>query len=62
MAAGHLRRNGRTEDVEEGRLRGREISFRVGDARYHGQVNDTEMTGTVRRGASTTAWRARKTR
>jgi|TARA_B110000116_G_scaffold239808_1_gene227471 SAM-dependent methyltransferase len=62
MAAGRLRGNGRTQDVEEGRLRGREISFRVGDARYRGQVNGTEMTGTVRRDASTTAWRARKTR
>jgi hypothetical protein len=62
MASGHLRSNGRTENVEEGRLRGREISFRVGDARYRGQVNDAAMTGTVRRGASTTEWRARRSR
>jgi SAM-dependent methyltransferase len=62
MASGQLRGNGRTQDVEEGRLRGRAISFRIGDARYQGEVNDAEMTGTVRRGNSTTAWRARRSR
>lgn len=60
MASGQLRSNGRTQDVEEGRLRGRAISFRVGDARYQGEVNATEMNGTVRRDGSTTAWRARR--
>ncbi|MEW6319523.1 MAG: class I SAM-dependent methyltransferase [Acidobacteriota bacterium] len=43
--------------IDEGRLRGAEISFRVGDTRYTGTVNGNRMGGTTSTGAS---WSATK--
>lgn len=60
MVTGHLDRNERAKAVEGGRLRGREITFRVGDASYGGRVDGATMTGTVRTGTVTRPWRAER--
>lgn len=44
--------------VADGRLRGDEIRFAVGDAQYVGRVRDDAMEGTVTTGGKQAAWRA----
>jgi hypothetical protein len=46
-----------TAPIAEGRLRGEEISFKVGDTQYTGRVKGNAMEGTMSRGG---AWTARK--
>ena len=58
MVSGSLRTNGGTEDVAGGRLRGREISFRIGNTSYRGRADDATMTGTMRTNDGTAEWRA----
>jgi SAM-dependent methyltransferase len=48
--------------IAEGRLRGEAIEFRVGAARYRGQVNGDRMEGTVSGGGPQTTWMATRTR
>jgi SAM-dependent methyltransferase len=44
--------------IGEGRLRGDEISFTAGDAKYTGRVNGNTIQGTVVSGGSTSNWSA----
>jgi hypothetical protein len=55
---GTLSRDGKTVEISEGRLRGREISFLAGGARYEGRVEDDTMTG-IKDGKPWTARRVR---
>jgi len=45
--------------IREGRLRGNEITFTVGGARYKGHVNGNMMEGTIA-GGSGTSWTAKR--
>lgn len=58
IVSGRLLTNGRIEDVGERRLRGREISFSIGDTSYRGRVDGNTMTGTARADDGTSKWRA----
>jgi SAM-dependent methyltransferase len=49
---------GATEMVKMGRLRGDEIAFTAGDARYTGKVTGNGIEGTITTSTSTTPWRA----
>jgi SAM-dependent methyltransferase len=44
--------------VAEGRLRGDEITFRIGDAEYAGRAKGDVIEGTVTRGGTPVSWRA----
>jgi SAM-dependent methyltransferase len=53
---GTLSRNGKTLEISEGRLRGSEINFLAGGARYQGRVEGDTMTGA----AGGKPWTARR--
>ena len=48
MVSGSSRTEVRTVEIEKGRLRGNQISFRAGDACATGNVDSTTMTGVAR--------------
>ena len=58
MVAGSLAGGSARETVSGGRLRGDEITFNVGPARYSGRVSGTTMAGTVTSGGTSTPWTA----
>lgn len=58
ITSGRLLTNSRIEDVGEGRPRGRETSFSIGDTSYRGRVDGDTMTGTARADDGTSKWRA----
>lgn len=58
MVTGALRTNAGTVAVEDGRLRGAELAFRAGGARYTGRVRGDVLAGTAAAGARTFDWRA----
>lgn len=62
MVSGTLRTERGTIPIEDGRLRGAEISFRAGDTRYTGSVDDTTMTGIAQTPNGTVNWSATLTR
>ncbi len=55
---GALKSNSKTASISEGKLRGDQISFTVGGARYTGKVNGDVMEGTVASGGNNSSWRA----
>ena len=57
MVTGTLIANGTPAEVS-GRLRGDQLTFKVGDTEYTGRVNGSTIAGTVKSGATTTNWRA----
>ncbi len=60
MLAGTLRNGDRTLPLENGRLRGDQISFTAGDAEYSGTVNGNSIEGSVKGGAAGN-WSASRT-
>ncbi len=62
MLTGSLRVDGRTMPIEVGRLRGTEISFRVGATSYTGRVRGTTMTGVARTPNGAVDWNATRSR
>lgn len=56
MVHGSVGRGGKLAPVLNGRLRGDEISFAAGDARYSGKVSGGRIEGKVTAGGKTTAW------
>jgi len=62
MVSGTLRTERGTIPIEDGRLRGAEISFRAGDTRYTGSVDDTTMTGIAQTPNGAVNWSATLTR
>lgn len=46
--------------ISEGTLRGDQITFNAGNARYAGRVNGNTLTGTVRSGSNSTPFTARR--
>jgi SAM-dependent methyltransferase len=59
--SGTLATGGAAVPVTEGRLRGTEISFAVGTARYTGLVKGNAIAGVVRTGERTANWSASRT-
>ncbi len=57
MLSGTLNSGGRTMNVENGRLRGDQITFTAGGAEYTGKVNGNGIEGTMK-GASSGSWSA----
>lgn len=58
MVSGTLSTGGTSAPIGNGRLRGEEISFMVGEAQYTGRVTGNTMQGVYRSGGSTGAWSA----
>jgi SAM-dependent methyltransferase len=58
MIEGIWRNNNRTVPIANGKLRGAEIHFSVGDAEYSGTVSGDRMQGSVKSGTDTTPWSA----
>jgi hypothetical protein len=59
MVTGTLTSNGAATDVN-GRLRGDQITFKIGDAEYTGRVNGTSMEGSVKNGPNGGSWKAER--
>lgn len=60
IVTGTLRTDGGTVALTDGRVRGNQISFMAGAARYIGRVSGLTMEGTVTIGGRTAAWSARR--
>jgi hypothetical protein len=60
MISGTLAADGRTAPIEQGRLRGDEISFSADGAQYKGRVNGNAMEGTATTGATSSRWTAKR--
>ena len=60
--SGTLRTETGTIPIEDGRLRGAAITFRAGDTRYTGSVDDTTMTGVAHTPSGVVDWGATLTR
>jgi hypothetical protein len=52
--------DGTTTPIENGKLRGEEISFTVGGAQYTGKVSDNAMSGTIAGSGTTGKWSAKR--
>jgi hypothetical protein len=59
VVTGTLRVGVEQLEIEDGRLRGEQISFRAGDTHYSGHVSDGAMSGVAVTGARTVTWQAR---
>jgi hypothetical protein len=57
--SGSVRRNGKREALEEAKLRGRALSFRLAGRTYQGEVADGTLEGTVEGGGRWSAQRAK---
>ena len=62
MVSGTLRTERGMIPIADGQLRGTEISFRAGDTRYTGRVDDATMTGIARTPNGAVDWSATLTR
>ncbi|MBI3069048.1 MAG: class I SAM-dependent methyltransferase [Betaproteobacteria bacterium] len=58
---GTLGSGGRDTVIRNGMLRGDQISFSVGDARYAGRVEGDKIEGTIKSGGNTRKWSATRT-
>jgi hypothetical protein len=58
MVQGSVNSGGKLANVQSGRLRGDEINFTAGDARYAGKVSGNRIEGTVTAGGKTAPWNA----
>jgi hypothetical protein len=58
MVQGSLNSGGKLSNVQNGRLRGDQISFSAGDGRYAGKVSGNRIEGTVTAGGKTAPWTA----
>jgi SAM-dependent methyltransferase len=61
MVSGTLRTSAGPQAVNNGKLRGDEISFIAGGAAYAGRVNARSIEGTVTSGGNTSKWTATRT-
>jgi precorrin-6B methylase 2 len=62
MLSGSLRSSDGTSPIEDGRLRGDQISFNLAGAQYTGRVNGNAMEGTVTSGGNKSTWSATRAR
>ncbi len=58
MVQGSVNSGGKLSNIQGGRLRGDEISFTAGEARYAGKVSGNRIEGTVTAGGKTAPWSA----
>jgi phospholipid N-methyltransferase len=58
MLSGSLTSGNATAPIADGRLRGDQISFGIGNAQYAGRVSGNAMEGTVTSGGNKSAWSA----
>jgi precorrin-6B methylase 2 len=62
MLSGSLRSSDGTSPIEDGRLRGDQISFNLAGAQYTGRVNGNAMEGTVASSGNKSTWSATRAR
>lgn len=62
MVQGSLNVGGRLANVQNGRLRGDQISFTAGENRYAGRVSGNVIEGTVTSGGKTAPWTATRSK
>jgi len=58
MVQGSVNSGGKLANVQNGRLRGDQISFTAGEGRYAGKVSGNRIEGTVTAGGKTAPWTA----
>lgn len=58
MVSGTLAAGSASTAITNGRLRGDELTFVMGDAQYTGRVNGATIQGTVKTGTTTSPWTA----
>ena len=58
MISGTLASGGRQTPITEGKLRGDQITFMAGSARYEGRVNGNRIEGTTVTGGRSSSWNA----
>jgi hypothetical protein len=56
MVQGSYNRGGRLSNIQNGRLRGDQISFTAGGSRYEGRVSGNRIEGTVTAGGKAAPW------
>jgi hypothetical protein len=56
MISGTLKSGNNSTQISNGKLRGDQIGFSVGDAQYTGHVNGNSMEGTVESGGKSSKW------
>jgi len=62
VVSGSLASGGSATPIANGKLRGDQITFEAGSARYTGRVNGDTIQGTLTSGGSTSNWQASRTR
>jgi len=62
MVQGSLNVGGKLSNVQNGRLRGDQISFTAGENRYAGRVSGNVIEGTVTSGGKTAPWTATRSK
>ena len=60
LVSGTLRRGSDTVAIEDGRLRGDELTFRTAGARYSGRVRGDRLTGEADDGTRRYGWHAQR--
>jgi hypothetical protein len=60
MVTGTLQTGGRSVSVTDSRVRGDQITFTAGNARYVGRVSGRTMEGTMTAGGRSVTWSARR--
>ena len=60
MVSGTLTRNGKTEAISEGKLRGKAFTFKTNGALFTGRVDQNVMTGNFTKNGKISEWRAEK--
>lgn len=58
MVSGTLKTKGKTKQITDGKMRGDQISFKVGDVQYTGNVNGNTIEGTCTSGGNNRHWTA----
>jgi SAM-dependent methyltransferase len=58
VISGELTAGGRATPIQNGKMRGDQISFSVNDTQYTGRVNGNLIDGTVTTGQATAEWKA----
>jgi precorrin-6B methylase 2 len=58
MLTGSIKEGGKNISITEGRLRGNEITFKVGGDEYNGTVTGRKIEGTLISGSKTSKWSA----
>lgn len=58
LISGTLKIKDKSYPINDGRLKGEEITFKIDDRLYNGKVNGSRMEGTAEKGSTKTKWTA----